>query len=261
MYADPARLRQILTNLVQNAIKFTRAGGVTVRARTFEEDEHFVAIEVEDTGCGLQAEAIEKIFERLYQVPTPSEAGRKGLGIGLYICRELVKRQGGKIWVKSKPEVGSSFRFTLPVASLSSLIAPLLTFLPSKHSLALFTVSAGCGEGADKTPPLRLCHEVRQVVQQCTLPDLDVVLPHNGSKPLAGRCLILAVADELGAEVLARRLREQLQRWEQGQQTGITFSVTYKFLDLPPQGPQGYGEDVLQIISARVEESVKKEDS
>lgn len=112
VYADPARLRQVLTNLVQNAVKFTSAGEIAVRASIFEEDPQFVVFEVEDSGCGLQPECLEKIFERLYQVSSSSEAGRKGLGIGLYICRELVKRQGGKIWANSQWGKGSRFRFT-----------------------------------------------------------------------------------------------------------------------------------------------------
>jgi PAS domain S-box-containing protein len=257
IYADPARLRQILTNLVQNALKFTRAGQVAVRARIFEDDHNFVVIEVEDTGCGLQADAVEKIFERLYQIPSPSEAGRKGLGIGLFICRELVKRQGGNIWVKSEPSRGSCFRFTLPVASLSGLIAPLIGLLPSKKSLALLTVSARCGANDGQPPPRRLWHEIRQVVQNCTLPELDVLLPDSRAKENEGRCFVAALADQVGAEVLASRLREQLRRWEQTQQTGMTFSVSYQFLNLPATEP--CGTDLLQIISSQLKELLKEQ--
>lgn len=259
VYADPGRLRQVLTNLVQNAVKFTRAGQITVRASIFEEDPQFVVLEVEDTGCGLQPECLEKVFERLYQVPSSGEAGRKGLGIGLFICRELVKRQGGKIWAKSEPGKGSSFCFTVPVASLSSLIAPLITLLPSKNSLAFFTVSATDAGCSGKAPPPRLCQEVRQVVQQCTLPDLDLLLPYNSSSGNEGRCFVIAVADKVGAEVLARRLREQLRRWEERQQTGIAFQVTYEFLPLPASAPEASGSDSLQIITSKVQQLITEE--
>jgi len=259
VYADPARLRQILTNLVQNAIKFTQAGEITVRAALFKEDPQFVVFEVEDTGCGLQQQCLEKVFERLYQVTSSSEAGRKGLGIGLFICRELVKRQGGKIWAKSEPGRGSCFRFTLPIASLRSFIAPLMTLLPSKNSLAFFAVSASDGGSQGKAPPRRLCQEVRQLVQQCTLPDLDVLLPHDSTTGNAGRCFLLAVADTQGAEVLAMRLRKQLRLWEQRQQAGITFQVTYEFLPLARSAPNASGNDLLQIITSKLEQRISGE--
>ncbi|HLK34044.1 MAG TPA: ATP-binding protein [Terriglobales bacterium] len=256
VYADPARVRQILTNLVQNAIKFTPAHGhITARAKAGEEHKGFLLLEVEDTGCGLQPEAVEKIFERLYQIATPTEAGRKGLGIGLYICKELVKRQGGKIWVNSEPGRGSCFCFTLPTASLSTLIAPLMPKLrSSSYSAALFTVTASCeAVGAKTSPPEGLCHEVRQVVQRCTLPDLDVLLPKTGGAHKAGRCLIFAVTKPDGAPVLANRLREQLQRWEQNQRTGLVFSVDYTFLELPPSLADADNEELLKVVTHNLE--------
>ena len=259
VYADPARLRQILTNLVQNAIKFTHAGEITVRANISQENRQFVVFEVEDTGCGLQQECLEKIFERLYQVTSSSEAGRKGLGIGLYICRELVRRQGGRIWAISEPGRGSCFRFTVPVASLSSCIASLITFLPTKNSVAFFTVSASHGGCTGKVPSPRVCQEVRMVVQQCTLPDLDVLLPYNGSTGHEGRFFLVAIADSQGAEVLAKRLREQLRRWEEREQTGTTFEVTYKFLPLTMPAQKISGDNLLPIISRNLEQLISDE--
>src|SRR5580693_5004207 len=73
----------------------------------------------------MSLEASERVFERLYQGEPPSQASRKGLGLGLYICKELVTRQGGHIWVKRK-EQGTTLSFTLPVFSLDTSIAPLL---------------------------------------------------------------------------------------------------------------------------------------
>ena len=114
-YADPVRTRQILINLIGNAVKFTPAGGsITVRVG-FDNDPSYLRFEVTDTGPGLSPEHAERIFERLYQVRGAAQAGRKGLGLGLFICKELVSRQGGRIWVTSELGRGSSFRFTLPV--------------------------------------------------------------------------------------------------------------------------------------------------
>jgi PAS domain S-box-containing protein len=120
-YADPTRLRQILIILLDNAIKFTPDGGsVTIHARLLQKDPRFLVVEVSDTGCGIGADTGERIFERLYQVSERTETSRKGLGLGLHICKELVLRQGGRIWAERRPQNGSTFSFTLPAFSLDA---------------------------------------------------------------------------------------------------------------------------------------------
>jgi len=127
-FADQTRLRQILIILLDNAIKFTPEGGsVTVVARSFEKDPRLLLIEVADTGCGISTEITEEIFQRLYQVSERTEASRKGLGLGLYICKELVMRQGGRIWAARRPQRGSTFSFTLPVFSFHEANIPTNT--------------------------------------------------------------------------------------------------------------------------------------
>ncbi len=114
VHADARRARQILTNLLDNAIKFTPARGkVTVQAQR-GNGAGFVRVTVTDTGCGVSAESRERIFERLQQGENAPAGTRKGLGLGLYICRALVARHGGRIWVESAPGRGSAFSFTLP---------------------------------------------------------------------------------------------------------------------------------------------------
>src|ERR1700728_4935719 len=109
-YADALRGRQVLTILLENAMRVTPAGGaVKVAAGPYEKDANFLLVEVSDTGCGIDAEAAEHIFEHLYQVTDPGRAGRRGLGLGLHIAKDLVTRQGGEIWVESEPQVGSKF--------------------------------------------------------------------------------------------------------------------------------------------------------
>ncbi|HXN75935.1 MAG TPA: PAS domain S-box protein [Gemmatimonadaceae bacterium] len=123
-HADQTRVRQILIILLDNAIKFTPEGGsVTIRAGVYEKDSRFVLVEVSDTGVGISTEITEEIFERLYQVSERTEASRKGLGLGLYICKELVMRQGGRIWATRRRPKGSTFSFTLPVFSYDASIA------------------------------------------------------------------------------------------------------------------------------------------
>ena len=121
VHADPTRLRQILIILLDNAIKFTPEGGsVTIKALVSQQDTRLLLLEVSDTGVGINPEITENIFERLYQVSERTETSRKGLGLGLYICRELVMRQGGTIWAKRRAQKGSTFSFTLPIFSLGS---------------------------------------------------------------------------------------------------------------------------------------------
>ena len=113
-------------------MKFTPAGGaVNVRASVYEKDEGFLLVEVSDTGCGIRPEAITRIFEHLYQVTDPNidpgRAGRRGLGLGLHIARELVTRLGGEIWVTSEPQKGSHFFFTLRIFSVEGSMNPIPT--------------------------------------------------------------------------------------------------------------------------------------
>jgi CheY-like chemotaxis protein len=116
VYADPVRVLQVLTILCDNAIKFTPEGGsVMVRLKMFDKVPGYLLVEVSDTGCGIKPEHLERIFEHLYQVTEPGPNGRRGLGLGLHIARELMIRQGGSIWATSAQGAGSVFSLTLPV--------------------------------------------------------------------------------------------------------------------------------------------------
>src|SRR5712692_7222888 len=127
--ADPDRVLEVLINLVDNAIKFTPAeGSVMVQANVVEADPGYVYISVTDTGRGISPEAKALIFERLYQDPDSVDNNRSGLGLGLFICREIVRLHQGRIWVSSEPGQGSTFTFTMPTYSLSKLLAPVITY-------------------------------------------------------------------------------------------------------------------------------------
>jgi signal transduction histidine kinase/DNA-binding response OmpR family regulator len=118
VYADPQRVRQILNNLIDNAIKFTPPDGrISVRAWLMEPQCGSVCVEVADTGRGMSLQGKGLVFERMYQDQPMDDLPRGGLGLGLYICRLLVERHGGQIWAESQRGVGSTFFFTLPVAS------------------------------------------------------------------------------------------------------------------------------------------------
>ena len=127
VYADPGRVRQILVNLIDNAIKFTPSGGsITVRANACDDDVDFLHVSVADTGRGISPESKKRVFDHLYQTEQAVESGQHGLGLGLYICKEWVSRHGGKIWVESQLGKGSIFTFTLPVLSVTGRFASLV---------------------------------------------------------------------------------------------------------------------------------------
>ena len=114
LYADPQRIKQVLNNLVSNAIKFTPPGGtVTLRARPY--DDRFVMISVEDTGYGIPPEDRNHVFERFYQSNHHLQSKMGGYGLGLTIAKLIVEQHGGVISLDSTVNHGTTFYFTVPV--------------------------------------------------------------------------------------------------------------------------------------------------
>jgi len=114
LLGDPGRLRQIVTNLVGNAIKFTERGGVTVQVRPKRRKAGRVCLHVavRDTGCGIPAEKLTAVFEAFEQGHPPGVGAAGGTGLGLAISAQLVRMMDGEIWVDSKLGRGSTFHFT-----------------------------------------------------------------------------------------------------------------------------------------------------
>ncbi|WP_068303179.1 response regulator [Pararhodobacter sp. CCB-MM2] len=119
--ADPGRMRQVMTNLIGNAVKFTQAGHVLIRVVGMEESEteQKITVTVEDTGIGIAPENIDKIFGEFAQVDEQANRKFEGTGLGLAITRRLIELMGGQIWVESELGKGSCFAFslTLPLAA------------------------------------------------------------------------------------------------------------------------------------------------
>ncbi|RLD55174.1 MAG: hypothetical protein DRJ05_13385 [Bacteroidetes bacterium] len=119
IFSDPYRLKQILTNLIDNAIKFTIKGHIKVGYEIVkEEDGDFVKFRVEDTGIGIEQENIDLIFNRFRQIEESDTREFGGTGLGLAISKTLVGLLGGKLWVNSKFGKGSIFYFTIPYQSV-----------------------------------------------------------------------------------------------------------------------------------------------
>ena len=112
IYANPERIREVLTNLVDNAIKYTDSGSVDIK---LSSGEGTAAVEVTDTGIGISKEEQKHIFEKFYRVNNELTREHSGTGLGLYISRNIVEMYGGNIWVRSETEHGSTFGFSLPL--------------------------------------------------------------------------------------------------------------------------------------------------
>lgn len=122
VYGDPVRLRQTLLNLVNNAIKFTREGHVLVRVteRVTSGARDAVRIEVQDTGVGIPADQLKRIFDVFTQADQSTARQFGGTGLGLAVCKRLVELMGGKLGVDSAPNKGSTFWLELPLPRYST---------------------------------------------------------------------------------------------------------------------------------------------
>ncbi len=115
LVGDPLRVGQIITNLVNNAVKFTERGSIRVSAELLEQKEGKAHLKfaVRDTGLGMTKEQAAKLFQPFTQADTSTARKHGGTGLGLTICRRLVELMGGKIWLESETGIGSTFLFTL----------------------------------------------------------------------------------------------------------------------------------------------------
>ncbi|MDX1415084.1 MAG: ATP-binding protein [Candidatus Promineifilaceae bacterium] len=122
IWADAERMQRVVSNLLHNAIKFTPKGGlIKIKAHATDpefRDPEFV-ISVSDTGNGIAEDDLPRIFERFFKSDRARTRGQTGTGLGLAIAKHLVEAHGGRIWVKSKTDKGSTFYFTLPVSQNS----------------------------------------------------------------------------------------------------------------------------------------------
>jgi signal transduction histidine kinase len=113
--ADPERIAQVLHNLVENAIRFSPlGGGVEIQVRRRASD---AVVSVRDHGVGIPTERQGRIFERFYRAHAGTSQDYGGLGLGLDVSREIVARHGGRIWFESEPGRGSTFSFSVPLAT------------------------------------------------------------------------------------------------------------------------------------------------
>jgi signal transduction histidine kinase len=260
--ADPTRIRQILIILLDNAIKFTPTNGtVTVRAHLLEQDSNLLVLEVVDSGCGIARGMTEQIFERLFQASDPSQAGRQGLGLGLYICKELVVRQGGRIWATSTPGTGSTFSVTLPVFSMRNLLSATLEkpgSLPGPLMLVVAQLGAPKGWLSDAARAEHV-QWARGLLLRCLHSDDDVLLPKMGMSGLAELFFIVAATDPAGCKLLVARVRQEFDEQELERKAGLTLTIECHSIPAARTNPTGSADGPFEAVAALIQALVNEE--
>jgi signal transduction histidine kinase len=213
-FADPDRILEVLINLMDNAIKFTPSdGSITVKACMLETDPGMVYISVCDTGRGISPEARALIFDRLYQDPDAIDSSRSGLGLGLFICRELIRLHQGSITVASELGHGSTFTFTIPVYSLAKLLAPVAVYQGQlRPSFVLVQVDLKPSTNPPRGNWREIWHECLETVRRCVYLDKDLVLPPMGFAGPGETFFVVAATDMENSGIMTTRIREQIER-------------------------------------------------
>jgi signal transduction histidine kinase len=257
VYADPDRILEVLINLIDNAIKFTPAeGSVMVQACMTEADANSVYVSVTDTGRGISREAQSLIFEKLYQDPDSVDSNRSGLGLGLFICKELVRLHGGRIWVRSEHGHGSIFTFTLPLYSLAKLLAPIIVY---EERLRAAFVLVRVEVAALTNPPRGNWRETWQqcleTLRGCVHLDKDLVLPPMWASGSTETFFVLASTDMKHAGIMTTRIREQLERIADFKTKG-TLTITTAPVELESVDPSQSLEKQVEAVAGRVNEMI-----
>lgn len=232
-YGDPLRLKQVLTNLVSNAIKFTAKGTITIRVEKQEDDGLFskLLFAVHDTGIGIEPEAERKIFKAFSQADGSTTRKYGGTGLGLSICEQLVQMMDGRIWVESKKERGSSFFFT---AKMKKVDMDMLPVKDGKHDFGpsenrVIPLYAGKNENFNPARTCELLDQCSQLLNQNRISAKQFVKTNFADlKKTAVREDILRLENETGrfdfehARETVKRIREKIN--EMGEKSEMRCS-------------------------------------
>ncbi|MFV2072426.1 MAG: response regulator [Thermoanaerobaculales bacterium] len=214
LFGDVGRLRQILVNLVGNAIKFTDEGGVAVRveAETQIGGETLLRFEVADTGIGIPADCLERVFEPFTQVDGSLARRHGGVGLGLAISSSLVEAMGGRIWSESEPDKGSTFRFTARFGVRPATRVPMvLANCPDFHGVAVLVVDENTAARSALISTLQHWGMSVCGVDDCRQAIADVVPAAEGGRTLPG-ILIVANSSRIDGFDLVEKIRRHDDR-------------------------------------------------
>jgi PAS domain S-box-containing protein len=269
---DPLRLRQIIINLVGNALKFTEEGGVVIRIMPAEDEGqlHFI---IEDTGIGIPADQLSLIFESFAQADTSTTRRFGGTGLGTTIARELVELMGGRIWAESEQGKGSAFHFTINITPTDQVpedagmfIVPGKAVLPSvrRGFRVLLVEDVEANVDLAKIRLEQQGHKVAvawngiEAVEAFKSGEFDVILmdiqmPIMGGLEATER--IRAIEDSTGGHVpiiamTAAVMKEETEKYLEGGMDAVVakpidFNKLYKAMEAAI--PEGAGEIVEEV--------------
>jgi hypothetical protein len=229
---------------------------VTVRAATVETDPSAVYLSVSDSGRGIAQESLPLVFERLFQDPNTVDGNRTGLGLGLYIAKEIVTLQNGRMWVASQPGCGSTFSFTLPLYSLAKLLQPVLTHKGRlREAMVLVRVQLTPLCQSLRGSWKETCQRCLERLRRCIFLDKDLVLPPMGTSGPVQTFFVVASTNMANVGIMMDRIRDQVGSLSQLRTSG-TLRVTAEMIPGPPAGDPrtleqqiwGVADYVTQII-------------
>jgi hypothetical protein len=218
-----------------------------------------IQISVSDTGVGIPDEDLKSIFDRLFQVKSNQDkASRRGLGLGLYISKELVNRHGGKIWVTSEVGKGSNFIFTLPAFSLQRIIQPIqINNGQSSSKISLITTELYPAKNFLTDHAVRsLILESRDTLKRC-ISHGDVVLPEMAEPGNEGLVFAVVRGGEEVSEAVAKDIVERLRKSHLVNANKLSPVVLYETISkLDPAAPEVSLADAASKITGLVQTSL-----
>jgi hypothetical protein len=214
---------------------------------------------VTDSGRGIPQESLPLVFERMFQDPEAVDGNRAGLGLGLYIAKEIVTLHGGRMWVASKSGAGSTFSFTLPLYSLSKLLAPVI----AEHGHLRKDIMLVRLDLTPLSKSLRgswreTCQRCLDVLRQCVYVDKDVVLPPMGNGSPMETFFVVAGTDTERAKILMQRIRDQIGGLAQFKASG-TLQVSAEGVPMPQADDARTLEQQIWGVADSVTEMIQRD--